>query len=56
VWEAPRVGESVVAPHGRVKITCSDTGEVVEMYPGEATAIDSTLYLTPMEGGWELLP
>jgi len=56
VWEKPRLGESAVAPHGRVKITCSDTGEVRELVPGDVADVDATLHLTPLEGGWELLP
>jgi hypothetical protein len=56
VWEKPTLVESRRGHPGRVKITASDTGKVVELLPGDMTDVDCTLYLTPMEGGWELLP
>lgn len=57
-WEKPNPGALAINPRfpGQVKITCSDTGEVRDLYPGETLHVDATLFLTPMEGGWELLP
>jgi hypothetical protein len=58
VWEQPSDAALERDPFdpGRVKITVSDTGEVREVRPGGIVDVDATLFLTPMEGGWELLP
>lgn len=52
VYQQP-VGAS---PHGRVVITNSETGLVRELAPGEATFVDASLELTPLELGWEVVP
>jgi len=57
VWEKPTPEEKLTGGSlGRVKVVDSTSGKVQELEPGDTCAIDATLYLTPMEGGWELLP
>jgi hypothetical protein len=56
-WEQPTAEERLAGGYrGRVKIVESASGRVQTLDLGDTCVVDATLYLSPLETGWELLP